>query len=620
MPARGPQTAEELFAILRTAVDPLYLQAFLVEGGGSGLEAFEQICEQLARASLAIDRTTQALYILPWSGQSNPPSAGASLATVELTLMRTKRTEFPLTIRAGEVQFEEIATDFGPGGGIEVPTGRRFTLAHDFTFLPGERGPVTVPAISTRPGFGYTNVMPGSIRRIVQPGTGLGNGGATVAVGAVTARLIFTPFPDVVGPQQVGQHLVLIGGTNAGAQRLIEGYEGATPGVNGGVAVLSPELVARATVTPPAGTFILGERVDQVDTAAAPPGVVASGTVLAVTDGAGAPPWWIVVRRDFGTFVPTAGTIGAITGTSSGATFTLEDVSQQPALANDVGGASWQVLDWAADLGATVTNDASPAAGDLAMLDALGDERAISRAPGEPDILYRKRVHTLADVVSPAAIRRIINRVLAPFGLSGCLRETGLELWRGMYFDGDPLRNDPSFAFFFDLDSVLVGGPVTGTFFTGERVEQLHGDGTIAVGRALVDVVTGLVDGYTVNEGTFVANPAEPIVGTRSGASQSPAAVTGGLHVRTRYLTMVDFEEMRAFFLVTVPPMSLGEFGIPFDVPHPHNAFDANPYLTAFDGSPATAAVLRLALYSAIDRARAGGVGFDIVEDAIGCV
>ena len=48
--------------------------------------AIEQACEQLALVSAANDETTQALYLLPWSGQSDEPSSGASRSTVTLTV------------------------------------------------------------------------------------------------------------------------------------------------------------------------------------------------------------------------------------------------------------------------------------------------------------------------------------------------------------------------------------------------------------------------------------------------------------------------------------------------------------------------------------------------------
>ena len=63
----------------------------------------------------------------------------------------------------------------------------------------------------------------------------------------------------------------------------------------------------------------------------------------------------------------------------------------------------------------------------------------------------------------------------------------------------------------------------------------------------------------------------------------------------------------------------LGEMGIPYDGPHPYNAFDAAPWLTFSDGFPLTAAVLNRATWQGVDRVRAGGVGFELYAEGLGC-
>lgn len=54
--------------------------------------------------------------------------------------------------------------------------------------------------------------------------------------------------------------------------------------------------------------------------------------------------------------------------------------------------------------------------GKPAMLDALGYDRGIVRAPGEQDGPYAARVRALPDTVSPDAIVRLLTRLLDPYG------------------------------------------------------------------------------------------------------------------------------------------------------------------------------------------------------------
>jgi hypothetical protein len=85
-----------------------------------------------------------------------------------------------------------------------------------------------------------------------------------------------------------------------------------------------------------------------------------------------------------------------------------------------------------------------------------------------------------------------------------------------------------------------------------------------------------------------------------------------------QFQTLLDYEQFRAFFLIGVPPLNLGEFGIAYDVGE-FSAYDASPFLAFHDGFPVTAAVFYLQVWRAIEKARAAGVGFDLVIDRVGC-
>ena len=110
-----------------------------------------------------------------------------------------------------------------------------------------------------------------------------------------------------------------------------------------------------------------------------------------------------------------------LTGGIGGATQAPTAVLQHARLADAANTEAWRMLDWEDDWGLTVTNVESPEAGRLDILDAIGRERKIFRAAGEDDDHYRERVGQIADTVSPGAVMRAINRILAPFGLSACL-------------------------------------------------------------------------------------------------------------------------------------------------------------------------------------------------------
>lgn len=75
----------------------------------------------------------------------------------------------------------------------------------------------------------------------------------------------------------------------------------------------------------------------------------------------------------------------------------------------------------------------------------------------------------------------------------------------------------------------------------------------------------------------------------------------------------MSFVEMRAFFLVEVPRMQDGDFGMFYDVGK-YGFFDATGWPGFFDGYPWNAARRRMAIWQAVNQARAGGVGFELVE------
>jgi hypothetical protein len=523
----GPLTMAELQALWVSVTDTGYSAPFIELGEGQGFEAYTQAFVQAARVSEAIDRTTQSLYFLPWSGQTSEPASGAQRAQVDLVFTRTTLYEQELTFAAGTFFVEEETTDYGSSGPVTVRTGRRYVILETKTLAPGDPGPLTIRAEATVPGYGHNNPPPGDVRGIVQLGAGFMNSRASVVPGVTSHRLVVQPEPDVVIPEHVGRYVLFVAGSNAGRRVRIVGYEDPVVDItnpNGGTAVLAPTQVLRISAT--AGTFILGEVIEQV--------------------GASARLIWISSTHVIADRLSGNLATGIVTtGVESGATVTCDAIEQGPDLLAESGTASWVILDWAEDLGLAVTNPDYPSGGRAATLDELAAEREVYRGDGEDDETLRQRATTLADVVSPNAIVRTANRILGHYGLEVCLREVGLSKFRGLFYDGDPSNPDPAVAFAFDLD--------------------------------------------------FALRPQD------------------------RFRLNLSYEEFRGFFLLGVPPIPLGDFGAAFDA-GACNAFDASPFLCFFDGFPVTQASVYRSLWQAVYGAKAGGVGFDLYQETIGCL
>lgn len=81
---------------------------------------------------------------------------------------------------------------------------------------------------------------------------------------------------------------------------------------------------------------------------------------------------------------------------------------------------SWELLDFSA-LGLSLVDVEAFTGGRDNDLYMLGDDRGIYQQPGEADDVFRDRASRLADVVSPNAILRTINRILRPLGFAGAV-------------------------------------------------------------------------------------------------------------------------------------------------------------------------------------------------------
>src|SRR5216684_6056203 len=149
---QGPLSIDQITAIWAKAVDKSYSEPFIAAGDGGGFEAYRQGFAQYARVSEAIDVTTQSNYILPWSGQTNPPASGASNSTCTFMFNRSKYANIPLRIASNVVMFEELVNDWGLNGPVPTLTGRQYALQNDVVFAPGDLGPHSSLGSAENPG------------------------------------------------------------------------------------------------------------------------------------------------------------------------------------------------------------------------------------------------------------------------------------------------------------------------------------------------------------------------------------------------------------------------------------------------------------------------------------
>lgn len=628
-PKVGPLTQAELRTIWVGSVDKGFAQPLIQAGEGGGFEAYTQAWAQMERVSEAIDETTQSMFVLPWSGQSGDPASGGQLARVTLTLTRAKLLEHALVIAAGTF-VDELIVDWGNGGGVPVKTGRRYQLSAPVVFVPGSKGPVTVAAQSERIGRGYNNPQPGTLTVVEQPGTGFTNIDGTVrgqlypvpATTALSPSLLSRAFLDCIDvadafiPQHAGQYVQFVTGANAGkALRALNWFPpnlSVAPQTGGTLELaLDQSILSFAGVFTTSPTFAIGETLELfsgVD-------IVGYGIVLAVAMQGTSQV--VTFRKVNGAAVDSI--IGLTSGASAAVSVDLESLD----VTAEFFDAEWKILDWVADWGLTCTNPASPTGGKQAMLDTLGREKGIDRSPAETDDQYRLRIAQLADVVSPNAIKRALNRTIP--GIPWCFREAGQASAPGFFYQLFP--GPDGGGDFYDYDAIVPTGSFGGSFFPSEPVVQ--STAAVATGIALMTYApapvvpgpvgaTGIPSFYGIGRprGTFQVGTA--IVGQRSGHTLTPSAIGGGLANGNRWRVYFDFLSMRAFFYVGVPPLGEGEFGFAYD-DYPTGAYDAAPYDDFYDGFPYLAARTYQAVFAAVEKVRAGGVGWQLYLETGPC-
>lgn len=654
---QGPLTAEDLLAIWQGGTDSAYVDPYLAAGDGNGLEVHSQSFAQGARVSLAVDRTFQSMYVLPWSGQTGEPASGARWATCAVTLQRAGRLGDALVLEAGRVWVDEEALDASTSGPVRVPTGRRYLLQETVVFFPGEQGPFDALVEAEKPGASYNDAAPGSLIEIEQPGSTRNNVLATVTfspaplppalpVPAQAVVLTGDDAPDMFTPDQLGQYVGFVAGANAGLSGRVVGFYPPTPTAGSGVRLEQLASVLLAAT----GSFVVGGAPVTIADGAT---VVGSGTVLAARATTGG--YGVALSLASGTTALLPGytlTQALPSGTATGTVAFVHGGGQYapeaPGGVGPTGGASWRMLAWDADWRLSVTNAASPAGGAVAMLDALGKEKKLPRLAGEQDPQYAQRITRIADVVTPNALRRALVRNVGATGW--CLREVGYQGLPGLYFDRKDAGGDWT-----DIGVIVFSGTYASTPLPWEKCQYIrdyvnggvdvlaegywgqHTQSTTVVNTGGYAPATYLSPrttsafgeefGLVLAPGRFSyplpqITPAagDRIVGVVSKATFAPQTQVETVLDALRFHCLLSYADMRAFFLAGAPAQGFGEFGFAYDMPAAPfgqvvGAWDAGPgWLNFFDGFPAGNKAYYQRLFNDLDRVRAGGVGFELFE------
>jgi hypothetical protein len=430
MTSPGYLTKDELIALWKSVTDESYWRP-LVENEDSLIEAIEQAAVQYERVSQTINELFEAFYVLPSSGQTALPATIGRFADVTLKFTRTGRLDIPLVVFAGFIVEQEL-DDFSPTGPIAVRTGRSYITDQLVVMMPGDTE-FLAHAVAEKQGAGYNGALVDTIVGFDELSE-LSNGFASVTPGVVGHVLTCSQLPDVIPPTAVGSYVQFIGGANVGRLVRILGYSPPVPGVSGPVISLAAE--ALLSLSGVVGSFVLGETVTQAG---------GSGVVI------GSSPEYLYVSRTSGDFAS-----GAIVGGTSGATATVE-VRQSAGLVAETNTAEWSVVSWRQVFGLQVTNPEKPSGGTYPWLEEWGSERGVSYSDGESEESYRSRVAKLPDTVSPNAIVRAANSVLAPLGFGVCFREVGTDLLPGLFYDAGSSADSPpnprrNFAYDMDFD------------------------------------------------------------------------------------------------------------------------------------------------------------------------
>jgi len=211
----------------------------------------------------------------------------------------------------------------------------------------------------------------------------------------------------------------------------------------------------------------------------------------------------------------------------------------------------WTVLDFRTNqLGLALGDVEAFSGGSDNDLFVLGDGRGVYQQQGESDEVFRDRASRLAEIVTPIAILNVVNRALRPLGFQGQVKDVQFTGVGGGYF-----------GLFADLDPDLAP-----------------------------DLV-GACDLYG----------------------------PGDAFPKDFWFQLQSIQEAYGWFLVVLPFLGEGDFGIfadegPVYFDEIKGLYYGPAFSGFFDGEPITGNTFYRAIYSAVDKIKAAGVGFTLVR------
>ncbi len=577
-------TVDSLLAIWTSLVDELFSQPFIEAGEGGGLEVWTQAMAQLARVSTAIESTAASLYLQPYSGQVKESAMGPRHARVELQLRRTSEFQFSLYF-GREFTVEEATVQPSLTGGVVVHTGRRYSLLDGIALFAGNAGPVYSIAQAESVGSGYNEPRPGELTAIVQPALDARGEGATVVSSAGMGDWLYAA--NAQGSfieSHVGQYVQILTGANAGKLRRVIGYRSpdTTPIDHGGAVTLSPDVVLN--IENVVGEFESGALVEWP---------LGKGRVLACNGTC------LMVQRESGYFSPS-GTISTgmatadITGVHTGGMLTAIaiDIALIPP-AWFPGDVITQANTLAEGLFVAQENEwvlIAPTKGTFNNVDVLTG--SLSAYVGLPDGL-----------VDIAYDPRLVPEVATV--------EWKVVDWADEF--GVVVTNEasPAGGRFGVLDELMRDrGVVRGV---GESDAALVKRGTMPADVVSPNAIRrAIARHYGTTDWEFREVGTRDFPGFFYDVPTSEAGLTGFAcaydmtTVDSRFALQLGYEEFRAFFLIGLPNLGLGEFGFAYDDGQA-NAWDVG----FLDGYAVEECRLRQRLWDDIVGRKAGGVGFD---------
>jgi len=206
-------TDAELLDIWRSVLPESYTRPLEEQADGRGLDVIAACAAVMARIAVAVETSTQAMYLLPHSIQEAPESSGEAQATGLVTLTRSAPTTGDINLEDGDLlQVELVTLD------DETIFEVGLELAADITLLEGSTAPVAAAVRAVRPGY-QANVEDTGGRSVTflrRTTKTIDN--ATTAIVAGSGNVIYdSGTGDQFDEEMIGAFARFTGGPNVGA-------------------------------------------------------------------------------------------------------------------------------------------------------------------------------------------------------------------------------------------------------------------------------------------------------------------------------------------------------------------------------------------------------------------